>query len=167
MSRQIVVGEILGAFGVRGWVKVQSHTEPPENILRYSPWRLAGGGGEKDYRVIEGRPHGGTLVIVRLEGLSDRDQAALLHKHQVSVPRECFSHPQPGEYYWADLIGLEVRNLAGVVLGRVAGMMETGANDVMEVHGERERLIPFVMGDYVKEVRLDEGWLLVDWEADF
>lgn len=167
MSRQVIVGEILGAFGVRGWIKIKSHTHPPENILKYSPWRIAGNGGSKDYKLVEGKRHGEDAVIARLDGISDRDQALLLQRHTIAVSRESFSPPGPGEYYWADLIGLEVRTLGGAVLGKVVGMMETGANDVMEVRGDRERLIPFVVGAFVKEVRIDEGWLSVDWDPDF
>jgi 16S rRNA processing protein RimM len=166
MSRHVVVGEILGAFGVRGWVKVHSYTQPPENILKYSPWLIGANGNAEECKVIEGRRHGNTVVAC-LESITDRDRAALLRGSAISVPRDRFPPPKPGEFYWTDLVGLEVRTTAGVVLGKVANMMETGANDVMNVHGDRERLIPFVMGEFVKEVRLDEGILIVDWDPDF
>lgn len=167
MSRQVVVGEILGAFGVRGWVKVKTHTHPPENILKYSPWYIAGNNEAKGYALVEGKRHGEGLVIARLEGLIDRDQAQLLQRHTISVSRDSFPQAKPGEYYWVDLIGLEVHTLQGTVLGKVVNMMETGANDVIEVQGDRERLIPFVVGDFVKEVRINEGLLIVDWDPDF
>ncbi len=166
MSRRVLVGEILGAFGVRGWVKVHSYTSPPENILEYSPWFIPVDDGERSFEIMEGKRHGGS-VIARLKGLADRDQAMLLRGRAISVSKDQFSPPRPGEFYWVDLIGLEVRTTLGVTLGKVANMMETGANDVMEVHGERERLIPFVIGEFVKEVRIGEGLLLVDWDPDF
>lgn len=166
MSRRVVVGEILGAFGVRGWVKVQSHTQPPENILKYSPWFLDAQAGTKEYKVLDGRPHG-HIFVARLEGIVDRDQAALLQRCKIAVPRERFPPLAPGKYYWTDLIGLEVRTVAGLTLGKIASMMETGANDVMEVHGDRERLIPFVMNEFIKSVNIDEGYLIVDWDPDF
>ncbi|MGZ8216205.1 ribosome maturation factor RimM [Methylomagnum sp.] len=166
MSRFVTAGEILGAYGVKGWVKVQSHTEPPENILRYSPWILDQENQGKEYRVIDGKRHG-NVVIARLEGVADRDQAALLQRQIVSVSRNQFAPLKRGQYYWADLIGLEVRTVDGVVLGDVADMMETGANDVMEVHGDHERLIPFVIGEFVKEVQIDEGFIIVDWDPEF
>jgi 16S rRNA processing protein RimM len=166
VSREIVVGEILGAFGVRGWIKVQSHTDPPENILKYSPWLINKDGAAWEGKVIEGRRHG-HAVVARLEGIADRDQAALLRKCAISVPRDRFPPLKRGQYYWADLIGLEVRAQTGLVLGKVVNMIETGANDVMEVGGDRQRLIPFVTGEFVKEVRLDEGVMVVDWDPDF
>lgn len=166
MSRPIRVGEIVGAFGVRGWVKIRAYTDPPENILTYSPWLIAAEGGIKEYKVIEGRCHG-RAVVARLEGISDREQAVRLQKCTISVPRNRFPAPRGGEYYWADLVGLEVYTVSGVPLGTVTDMMETGANNVMEVQGDRQRLIPFVIGEFVKEVRLDQGILVVNWDPEF
>lgn len=160
--RQIVVGKILGAFGVRGWVKVQSYTDPPENLLKYTPWSISG----KSCEVLSGQPHG-NVFVVRLKGIEQREDAAALQSQTITVPRDRFPPPAPGEYYWADLVGLEARTTAGMSLGKITGLMATGANDVLEVQGERERLIPFVMGEYVKEVRLEEGVLIVDWDPDF
>lgn len=166
MSRLVTVGEILGAYGVRGWVKLQSHTEPPENILRYSPWVLGQAAQGRECRVIDGKRHG-NLVIARLEGITDRDQAALLQRQVISVARYQFAPLKRGQYYWADLIGLQVRTVDGVDLGKITDMMETGANDVMEVQGDRERLIPFVVGEFVKDVQIDEGFIVVDWDPEF
>lgn len=166
MSQQIVVGEIVGPYGVRGWVKVHSHTSPPENILKYSPWLVADGGGAKPYRVLSGRLHG-NIIVAQLEGVADRDQSASLRRCTISVPRGQFPPLQPGEYYWTDLVGLDVRTVDGVSLGTITDMIETGANDVMEVQGTRQRLIPFVIGQFVKDVRLSEGVVIVDWDPDF
>lgn len=151
---------------MRGWVKVQSATDPPENIFHYSPWTIGDLDAGKEYAVIDGRPHG-NVVVARLEGITDRDQAGLLQKSLISVPRSRFPRLSHGQYYWTDLIGLEVRTQSGVVLGRVANMMETGANDVMEVRGDRDRLIPFVVGDVIKTVELNDGIVVVDWDPDF
>jgi 16S rRNA processing protein RimM len=165
-ERPVIVGEVASAYGVKGWVKIHSHTEPPGNILRYAPWVLAGKDGAKEYKVLSGRVQG-AFVLARLEGVDDRDQALKLKACQVMVSKDCFPPAEPGHYYWADLEGLRVVNLDGVELGAVAEMMATGANDVMVVAGERERLIPFVIGQFVKEIKLDEGVMLVDWDADF
>lgn len=166
MSQQIVVGEIVAPYGVRGWVKVHSHTSPPENILKYSPWLVVDGSSAKSYKVLSGRLHG-NMVVAHLKGVADREQAASLRQCRISVPRDQFSLLQPGEYYWADLVGLEVRTVDGLSLGSISDMMETGANDVMEVQGTRQRLIPFVIGQFVKDVRLSEGVVIVDWDPDF
>jgi 16S rRNA processing protein RimM len=119
--------------------------------------------------VLEGRVHRGNLIVARLLGIEDRDQAGELGGSEIAVSRAQFEPLRDGQYYWTDLLGLEVRNLAGIVFGTIVGMMETGANDVMEVKQEdgQARLIPFVLGLYVKEVRLDDGLVIVDWDPDF
>jgi 16S rRNA processing protein RimM len=165
-DRLVIVGEIADAFGVKGWVKIYSHTESPRNILRYTPWLLAGKDGIKECKVIASRMHG-SFAIAQLEGVDDRDQALKLRACKIMVAKDRFPPAELGHYYWADLEGLRVINLAGVDLGIVAEMMATGANDVMITQGERERLIPFVIGTFVKEIKLDEGIILVDWDADF
>lgn len=161
-----MVGEVAGAFGVNGWIKIHSHTDPPDNILDYSPWLLADEAGSKEYEVVAGRMQG-RAVVVRLNGIDDRDQATSLRSRKILVSRDRFPPPEPGHYYWMDLVGLKVENCSGVVLGTIAEMMATGANDVMVVRGDRERLVPFVIGEFVKEVKLDEGVLTVDWDPDF
>jgi 16S rRNA processing protein RimM len=162
----IVIGTVLGPYGVKGWIKVRSHTEPPENILRYSPWLISEEGCVCERKVLDGRRHG-NVVVARVEGIADRDGAALLQRAEIAVPRGRFPELKRGQYYWADLVGLEVVSTEGFAFGKVAGLMATGANDVMEVHGDRERLIPFVLGQFVKEVRLDDGLIVVDWDPDF
>jgi len=166
VPRQVVVGEVAGAFGVKGWVKIHSHTEPPENILAYSPWVLDDGGKLGEYMVLSGRRHG-PAVVAQLEGIETRDQAVKLRLQKILVCRDCFPPLPHGSYYWADLVGLSVRNCSGVELGTVAEMLATGANDVMVLRGDRERLVPFVVDEYVKEVRLSAGVMIVDWDPDF
>ena len=165
-GRHVVLGQVNGLFGVRGWVKVFSHTDPRENILRYGPWRLTLEGRSREFRVLEGRRQG-KGIVARLEGLDDRDQAAAWLGAEISVPREQLPEPGPGEYYWADLIGLEVKTMDGVALGRVSHLFRTGANDVMVVQGERERLVPFVQEDVVREVDLEAGRIRVVWDPEF
>ena len=162
----VPLGTVVGPFGVKGWVKIHSHTNPPANIINYSPWLVAEAEGTVERRVLDGRPHG-NIIVARLEGITDRDQAALLQRSTVSVPRYRLPSLKKGEFYWTDLLGLRVETLEGVALGTVAAMMETGANDVMVASGERERLIPFVLGPYVKDVRLDDRVIVVDWDPEF
>ena len=165
-ERRITVGEISGAFGVKGWVKVRSFTEPPENILKYTPWMISSKGESREVKPCEGRVQAGS-VVVRLEDLNDRDSAQALRKFEISVARDQFPKPKNGEYYQVDLIGLLVKTVEGLTLGRVMSILETGANDVLVVQGEREHLVPFVQGIYVKAVCLDQGELTVDWDPEF
>jgi 16S rRNA processing protein RimM len=161
----VILGRISGLFGVRGWVKVYSETSPPGNILDYPIWHLGGAAGRRKYALAEGRVQG-KGIVARLDGCSDRDQAAELVGAEIAVPREQLPEAGDGEFYWTDLEGLQVRNLQGIDLGRVDHLFETGANDVMVVQGDRQRLIPYT-ADAVQRVDLAEGWIIVDWDADF
>lgn len=143
-----------------------SYTEPRENILTYQPWYLRTGDDWQPCRLAEGRRHG-KGVVARLDGCEDRDQAAALMDREIRVAREQLPATAPGEYYWQDLIGLQVVTLAGDPLGRVDHLLETGANDVLVVAGEREHLIPFVMDRIVVDVDLEAGVMRVDWDKDF
>jgi 16S rRNA processing protein RimM len=165
-ERRILLGRVLGAFGVRGELKVQSFTDPEAALLRYQPWTLVHAGVE---RVIEGAKGRVTAkgVNATLPGIEDRDAAQALAGAEIWAPRSVLPKAKPGEYYWVDLEGLEVFNLEGISLGRVSHLFDTGSNHVMVLGGERERLIPFIEGDYVKKVDFDAGRIDVDWDADF
>lgn len=162
----VCVGKVSGIFGVRGWIKVYSYTETRENILTYSPWTLTKGKESKEVEVIDGRRHGKT-VVARLEGINDRDDAAELNGWEIFIHADQLPKAKQGEYYWADLIGLQVKTVEGIDLGIVQQMLETGANDVVVVSGERERLIPFLQGQTIIKIDLLAGEMLVDWDADF
>jgi len=170
-SGTVVLGRVAGVFGVRGWVKIFSHTEPRNNILTYSPWLIGpGSGGEQDswaeFRLLDGKPHGKGIIAL-LEGCDDRDQAALLVGCDIAIERRRLPRLEQNDYYWSDLEGLRVRTLEGVELGIVSHLFETGANDVMVVIGEKEHLIPYLWEQVVKQVDLEAGLMLVDWDPDF
>ena len=167
----VTLGTISGLYGVRGWVRIYSYTEPREAILDYRHCHVQAGGEWQPVQIVEGRRQGKS-VVARLEGIADRDQAALWLGREIGVYRRDMPEPASGEYYWTDLEGLEVVNRGGERLGIVDHILETGANDVMVVatdqagakRSEREILIPFVEGMYVTAVDLDEGIIRVDWE---
>jgi len=161
----VVLGRITGFFGVRGWVKVYSYTEPREAVLNYKCWLLSKTGDWQPQFVAEGKRHGKT-VIVRLEGYDDRDQAAALIGSEIGVPRDELPETDDGHYYWSDLEGLRVVASNGTEIGTLDYFIETGANDVMVIKGEQERLIPFVMKEVVVDVDLAAGVITVDWEWD-
>jgi 16S rRNA processing protein RimM len=162
--RMLVLGPISGVYGVRGWVKVFSETEPRDNILTFQRWYL--GASCHPRRVADGRRRGKGLVA-RLEGCEDRDQAAALVGSEIAIRRDQLPPPKDDEYYWADLEGLTVETLEGIPLGRVDRLFATAANDVLVVKGERERLLPFVWDRVVRDVDLDRGCMRVDWDPDF
>jgi 16S rRNA processing protein RimM len=162
--KQVALGYISAVHGIKGWVKVHSWTRPMEAILEYQPWLL--GEDRKPVKITDGRKQGKGLAAL-LPGYDDREQAGVLVGQQIFVGRDQMSPTEKDEYYWSDLEGLEVHTISGEVLGRVDRMMETGANDVLVVRGDRERLVPFIQGQYVMRVDLEAGLIVVDWDPDF
>lgn len=177
-ERRVVVGAISGIYGLKGWVKVHSFTSPPENILAYRPWvltrtgrngPLGDHGGDESastFDVREGRIHGRGLVA-RFDGVEDRDAAAEWVGAEIRVDRQHFANAEEGEYYWADLVGLKVVTIDGRELGVVDSLLETGANDVLVVVGDRRSLVPFLIGPVVKKVDQASRHITVDWDPDY
>ncbi len=160
------MGRVAAPYAVRGWLKIQTFTEYLDSLLDYEVWRLGRNGKWRDYRLLEGKVHGQTLLAC-LEGVTDRNGAEALMGLDVAVLREEMPEAEDGEFYWDDLMGLDVVNEQGQQLGQVAGLLETGANDVLQVRdGETERLIPFVDA-VIREVDLEAGRLVVDWGLDY
>jgi 16S rRNA processing protein RimM len=164
-SEWVIMGRISGLFGVQGWVKVYSHTSPRTNILNYSSWYLSHGDGWRELQLKAGKAHG-KGIIAQLQGYSDRDLASELVGADIAVRREQLPAVEDGSYYWKDLEGLLVRTTEGADLGRVDHLFETGANDVMVIKGERERLLPFI-DQVISEVDLDGGVITVEWDPEF
>lgn len=167
-GRRVLVGRIVGLYGVQGWLKIESWTEPRTQIFKYQPWLLEKAPGEvMEVAGVKGRPQGKGLVC-QLPGVDDREAAAALVGQDIHVARELLPPPAKGGYYWVDLEGLEVVTTEGVALGRVSHLFATGANDVVVVRdGTRERLVPFVQGTYVRSVDLSGGRMVVDWDPEF
>ncbi|MEE4302735.1 MAG: ribosome maturation factor RimM [Wenzhouxiangella sp.] len=168
MSRSdesVVVGRFNGPWGVRGWVKIWSETRPPVAIFDYQPW-LVGERGES--LEIEQWQQSGPRLVAKLRGVDTPEQAEALGRQVIRVSRSALPEPEPGEYYWHDLIGLEVFNLQDHHYGRVEKMQETGAHDVLEIRGpDGTVLIPFVTGEFVREVDLEAGRITVDWPVEW
>lgn len=163
---RVALGHINGVFGVQGWVKVFSYTEPRERIVKYKQWLIKRDGVWQSINVISGRSQG-KGVVARLEGITDRNAAELLMGSEIAIKRSELPRLSKNEFYWSDLIGLDVVNLDGEPLGQVTGLMETGAHDVLVVEDEAERLIPWVMGDVVVSVDTLEKRITVNWDKDF
>jgi 16S rRNA processing protein RimM len=163
----VVMGRVTVPFGVKGWVKIHTLTANPESLGEYPVWRLGRSGEWRDVRVLASRVQGNTLVAL-LEGVADREAAAMLKGCDVGVPRSELPAADEGEFYWADLIGLKVVNVGQHEFGRVARILQTGANDVLVVGGagERETLIPFI-ADTIRQVDLPAGKIFVDWGEDY
>lgn len=171
MSEMVIMGRVVAPYGILGWLKIQPGTETLDSLFDYPDWWLGRGDQWRKYEVEAAKIHGNTL-LVKLQGVSDRDAANAFKGKQVSVPREQLPEPEENEYYWSDLIGLEVTNTQQQVLGLITELFETGANDVMVVKQQldgqerRERLIPFI-DQVVLEVDTAGKTMLVDWDAEF
>ncbi len=167
MGRLITVGRVSGIFGISGWVRVHSYTEPREVILDYQPWILIADGTQAPVDLVDGRKHGRS-VIALLPDSSEPLEAARYVGAEIAVPREALPAATDDSVLWADLEGMRVTTTGGDDLGIVDHLLETGANDVLVVkHDRRERLIPWLRGPVVKSIDLDARRLVVDWDPEF
>jgi 16S rRNA processing protein RimM len=167
-KQRVVLGRVAGLFGVKGWVKVYSETDPPANILDYSPWYLNLAGHWQAFELQQGQIHG-KGIIARLAKCTNRDEASPLVGANIAVDRDQLPDLANDEYYWSDLIGLDVQTPAGETLGKVDHLLETGANDVLVVKGNdgQETLIPYIKGQVIKEIDLEAGCIRVEWDLDY
>jgi len=166
-SDYIHLGEISGVFGVRGWVKVFSHTAPRKNIVKYKIWQLVSHRDDyKSVKVLNGRQQG-KGVVAQLEGITDPNQARLFIGTKIYINKHQLAQLRKDEYYWSDLEGLTVITTLGVNLGKVAWLFETGNNDVLVVEGERERYLPYIVDDVIISVDLQASEMIVDWDPEF
>lgn len=168
----VVLGSITAVYGVKGWVKIYSHTDPLENIFNYSPFTLKIGGELKTVEVETGKRHGKGLVA-KLAGVDDRDVAQKYCGAEIVTNTDQLPELEEGEFYWSQLESLLVYTESGVLLGKVSHLLETGANDVLVVKGttesidKNERLLPYLPGQVVKEIDLETGTMRVDWDPEF
>ncbi len=154
------------AHGVRGWLRVQSFTDPPQRLFEWRSWLLqAEGGATREMKLLEARPQGNGW-IARLEGIDERDAAGRLAGSLVLVERTEFAPAGAREHYREDLLGFEVKNLEGVLLGVVDHFIDTPGNAVMVIRGAREYLVP-VTAQHLRKVDVEHRGLIVDWPEDF
>jgi 16S rRNA processing protein RimM len=163
----VTVGHIAAVYGVKGWVKIRSYTEPLENVMHYQPWRLV---NNKQTVIVEidTFKHHAAGLVAHIVGCDDRDKAKLYTGLEIRVERSLLPKPKKGEFYWYQLEGLTVVTDTGVTLGKVDYLIETGSNDVLVVNGEdRERLIPYLPGSVIKSIDLEAAMMTVDWDPEF
>ena len=167
-----VLGKVSTAFGIKGWVKVYSYTDPITNILDYERWLIKVGGEWRPYQVEDGQTQGKGLTA-KLKGVSDRDMALALSQLEIGVPTSELPEPAENEHYWFQLEGLKVVNTHGQWLGRVKELFESGGGNLVMVVAacegsldRQERLLPYVDA-IVLDVDLDKGEIQVEWDSDF
>jgi 16S rRNA processing protein RimM len=165
-QKWVTLGRVSGVFGVKGWLKVQSYTEPRDNLAEFGVLTLRLGAADRRFEVEESQSRTGGAAV-KLRGIDDRDRAGEWVGADIVVERERLPTAGAGEYYWTDLEGLEVVDVTGAALGKVEYLLATGANDVLVLGGAQQRLIPFIVGAVVKEVDLRQGLIVVDWSPDY
>ncbi|MDI4662597.1 MULTISPECIES: ribosome maturation factor RimM [Cobetia] len=168
----VVMGKLTSPYGVKGWLKVYSYTSPIDGIFDYAGWMLKLDGKQIPARLAQARRHGKGLVA-QLEGIDSREAAQELAGAEILLPKQHLPQLEVGEYYWHQLEGLEVVTLDGQRLGKVSTLMETGANDVLVIKpnddsiDEKERLVPYLPDQVVRDVDLTSGRMSVDWDPEF
>jgi 16S rRNA processing protein RimM len=161
----VVMGRVVAPYGVFGWLKIVPDTEEFDGLLDYKKWWIGKDNDWRELAVKEAKIHNDVLVV-KLQGIDDRDEAAACKGKQIAVPRALLPKLEDEEYYWSDLIGLNVKNLQNVDFGKITDVFATGANDVIVATGDKERLIPYI-AQVIVEVDLDAKTMLVDWDAEF
>lgn len=162
----VAMGYVKGAFGIKGWLKVKADTEYADSLLDYPEWRLRRDADVRTLALESGKVAGDELQV-KFTGIDDRDAAALLRGYTVEIARADFAPAEADEYYWADLVGMNVQNRAGENLGKVVNLMDTGAHDVLVVEGDfGQKLIPFV-SHYIDDVDSGKRVITADWGVDY
>ncbi|MEE9302517.1 MAG: ribosome maturation factor RimM [Thiotrichaceae bacterium] len=169
----LTLGKVSGVFGVKGWVKIFSHTSPRQQIVKYSPLylRKKGATGKDSWQtitVLKGQKQGKS-VVAQLEGIDDRDQAFSMIGTEIGIKRDQLPKLSNDNFYWTDLEGVSVFTLDEVKLGNVGWVFNTGSNDVLVVKGkgDKEYMIPWIKEDVIKSIDLDESRIVVDWDPEF
>ncbi|MEE9330616.1 MAG: ribosome maturation factor RimM [Methylophilaceae bacterium] len=162
----VIMGRVVAPYGIKGWVKVLPDTELLDGLLQYKTWLIGKGNDWRAIKLKSGKVHNDVLVV-KLDGVNDRDAAFACKGQQVAVQKDALpTLDDDTEFYWSDLIGLAVKNQQDVDFGNIADVFETGANDVIVIKGDIDRLIPFTEQTVI-EVSIENQTMLVDWDEDF
>ena len=166
-DKKIYLGKITGAHGIKGWLKIQSFSSPPENILNYPQWIINNQGEEDFYSIEQGRKQN-NKIVVKLEKIDDRNTAESLINSKIQILRSDLPKLSNENYYWSDLVGLSVLNSEEKVIGKIESLIETGANDVMVINALKDEriLVPFVMHEIIKEVNVELNYIKIDWSIE-
>ena len=167
MNDLVIMGRVVAPYGVFGWLKIVPDTEEFDGLLGYKKWWIGKDNDWRELAVKEAKIHNDVLVV-KLQGIDDRDAAVACKGKQIAVPRALLPKLKSEEYYWSDLIGLAVKNQQDVDFGKISDVFATGANDVIVAKSDtgQERLIPYIAQN-ILEVNMVEKTMLVDWDSDF
>lgn len=161
-----MVGRFGRPHGVKGFVTVQSFTEPRDNLLKYDNWHAFIEGAWVPVTIVRAERYNKTIVV-QVKGYAERDIAARLTNIEIAVQQTQLEELSPGEYYWHQLIGMSVIGSKGEIFGQVTEIIPTGSNDVLVVQGEKRYLIPYLLGQFVLDIDPNQRQITVDWDVDF
>jgi 16S rRNA processing protein RimM len=166
MEEKIVMGKILGPHGIKGWIKIHPFTEKKDSLIDHKI--LMASKDEKLWQSfeVESMDVGGKFILAKFKGVDDRNAAEKLNKFFISLDKSSLPKLDENNYYWHELIGLDVKNNEGMHFGKVDSLIETGANDVLVVLGDKEYLIPYIK-QVILEVNLETNMIRVDWQDDY
>ncbi|HRD68942.1 MAG: ribosome maturation factor RimM [Legionella sp.] len=162
----VVIGRFGRPHGIKGFVTVHSFTEPRDNILRYTDWHAFINNQWQPVKALCVEIHN-KAIVAQIDGYPERELASRLTNIEIAVNKEQLAQLEPGEYYWHQLIGMQVVNEKGDVFGQVTEVMPTGANDVLVVEGEKRYLIPYLPDQFILNINDSERIITVDWDLDF
>ena len=162
----VIIGKFGRVHGIKGFITLISFTEPRDNIFKYPHWHAYINEHWQPLRLVE-KELTAKHFLVRIEGYTERHQAANLTNIKVGILKKELPSLPPDEYYWHELIGMVVTNLQGIVLGKVIDLLPTGANDVLIVEGKRQHFIPYLPGQFVVKIDKNGKSMTVDWDEDF
>jgi 16S rRNA processing protein RimM len=163
--KKIIVGRFGKPFGIKGWIKVNSFTDPPENILLYDPWLISLDENWKEIEVEDSKMQGQNIIAKLVNCNTPEEAKAYTHK-DIAISRSQLPKLEQDEYYWTDLEDMSVLNTQGIELGKVVHFIATGANDVMVVKGEKEHLVPYI-DSVIISVDQEKRVIIVDWDESF
>jgi len=166
MEEKIVMGKILGPHGIKGWIKIHPFTEKKDSLIDHKIFMAS-----KDEKLwqsfeVESMDVGDKFILAKFKGVDDRNAAEKLNKFFISLDKSSLPKLDENNYYWHELIGLDVKNNEGMHFGKVDSLIETGANDVLVVLGDKEYLIPYIK-QVILEVNLETNTIRVDWQDDY
>lgn len=162
----IVVGRFGRPHGIKGFITIHSFTEPRDNILSYTDWHAYIAKQWQPLK-IEQIETTNKSILAKIEGFHEREHLSSLTNVDLAISRTQLPSLTQGEYYWHQLVGMQVTNQQGIVFGKVTEIMPTGSNDVLVIEGERRHLIPYLPGQFIIDVDMDKNLISVDWDMDF
>ena len=162
----VIIGRFGRPHGIKGFVTVHSFTEPRDNIMRYTDWHAFIDNKWQPLKLLNAEVQNKS-IITQIEGYPERETVARLTNIEIAVQQEQLVELESGDYYWHQLIGMDVVNSKGEPFGKVTEIIPTGSNDVLVVQGEKRHLIPYLPGQFVLEVNSSQQLITVDWDMDF